>query len=73
MKLSVYHWRTNTLDIPGIFFENDCWFVDVPIEELGSYLVDLAKNFDVMLLAPKNDGEQHRLCIDQKGFLFKIR
>lgn len=90
MRFYVYHWMGDELSVPGVFQEGEPkhknsrkpHWIDIPIEELGKKLLELAQTCDIMLLAPKYKGkydqpdiqqEYHRLYLDHKGGQFKTR
>lgn len=80
MKLYVYHWMQKELSIPGVYQEGKAeegyrtpHWLDVPDENLGKILLDLAKDNDVMLLGPSDGLDNYRLYLDMKGKRFRQR
>jgi len=65
------------VNIPGVYQETQeleqC--IDLPEEEVGTFLLELAKDHDLMLLSPSTHtvGKYNRLIIDSKGGGFRKR
>lgn len=83
MKLYVYHYRGEELQVPGVTFELGAYWLEIPDAEIGAILLELSKVHDLMLVGPKEKGKHekedhpihkhHQLYIDRKGWRFRQR
>ena len=81
MKFYVYHWIGRDDQIPGAYAEGEPkspkhrqpYYLDIPDDQIGSKLLELAQSFDLMLQGPKPDLPHPILVFDHKGKRFSTR
>ena len=81
MKYYVYHWMGKELEVPGVYQEGEPerhtqrppHWIDIPDDQLGEKLKELAESWDVMFLSPIKSDTYFRIYLDQKGGRFRQR
>lgn len=81
MKYYVYHWMGKELEVPGVYQEGEPDFpaqrkphwIEIPDDQLGEKLRELASNYDVMFMTRKDKPSDFSIWLDQKGKRFRQR